>query len=70
MTPLGFKKTITEEFSEIKKGTDKLQEMVEYGPDEYAKSHSNCCDSRIMNGICLSCKEHTISQWESGEFAE
>lgn len=59
------KKTIMEEFSEIKTATDKLQDMMEMGQDEYAKTHSNCCDARMLNGICLTCKEPTVSQKDS-----
>lgn len=50
---------------QIKNSEDKGIQMAEQGEDEYAKTHSNCCDSRMLNGICLSCKEHTISQKDS-----
>ena len=40
--------------------TDKEKERINY----YARTHSNCCDSLILNGICMSCKEPTISQSE------
>lgn len=43
---------------------DKGLEISEVGEDYYAKTHSNCCDSLILNGICMSCKEHTVSQAE------
>jgi len=61
---------VLQSFEELKKETDKLQEMVEQGPDEYAKGHSNCCDAKMMMGICLSCKEHCVSQWEGGDYAD
>lgn len=39
----------------------------EQGINEYEKTHSNCCDAQMINGFCLSCKEHTVSQKEVGE---
>jgi hypothetical protein len=54
--------TILEEFEKIKKDTDKLKRMID--DNEHEKTHSNCCDAKIIMGICASCKEHTVSQSE------
>lgn len=60
---------ILKEFEKIKKETDKLQAMLEDGEEEYAKTHSNCCDAQIdkLNGSCAECLEHCVSQYEVGE---
>ncbi len=47
---------------DIREHKDKLQEMLDDGVDEYERTHSICCDAKIMMGICMECKEHTGSQ--------
>ena len=57
-----------ERIKKIEKEAAKLQAMVELGEDEYARTHSNCCDDLItQGGICSECKENCISQYEEGK---
>lgn len=41
-----------------------IREMLEDMNDEeeYSRSHSNCCDALLINGICMRCKEHAGPQ--------
>lgn len=55
---------ILQGLEKVKKETDKSQEMMEHGVDEYEKTHSVCCDYPLINGMCTSCKEGSGSQYE------
>ena len=56
--------TILSEFKKIKEDTGKLSKVIKNYESEYDKNHSNCCDAKIVMGICMACKEHTVSQQE------
>lgn len=50
-----------------KMGKDKVVEVAEEGEDEYAKTHSVCCDDLIdERKICKGCGNHSTSQREAG----
>jgi hypothetical protein len=31
---------------------------------DHMRTHSNCCDALLVNGICSDCREHAVNQFD------